>query len=83
MSIDKLKKIRSQMLTTIKGYDYLYKDEFAYIDIFEKLPISIDENFFETYTKDRLFFILSAIFKSFFNLIKKTVTKNIIIILKM
>ena len=35
MSIDKLKKIRSQMLTTIKGYDYLYKDVFAFIDIFD------------------------------------------------
>jgi hypothetical protein len=35
MSIDKLKKIRSQMLTTIKGYDYLYKDGEAYIDIFD------------------------------------------------
>ena len=35
VSIDKLKKIRSQMLTTIKGYDYLYKDNMAFIDIFD------------------------------------------------
>ena len=35
MSIDKLKKIRSQMLTTIKGYDYLYKDNIAFFDIFD------------------------------------------------
>ena len=41
LSIDKLKKIRSQMLTTIKGYDYLYKDEFAYIDIFD-IPDDIE-----------------------------------------
>ena len=35
MSLDKLKKIRSQMLTTIKGYDYLYRDGIAMIDIFD------------------------------------------------
>lgn len=35
ISLDKLKKIRSQMLTTIKGYDYLYRDGIAMIDIFD------------------------------------------------
>ena len=35
LSLDELIKIRKQMLTTIKGYDYLFTDKPAIIDIFD------------------------------------------------
>ena len=40
-------------------------DTFAYINIFNDLPTSISADFFEEYTKDRGFFLLSSLFKRF------------------
>lgn len=41
LSIDELKRVRSQLLTTIKGYDYLFNDKYALIDIFD-VPNNIE-----------------------------------------